>query len=142
MQKIETLRWLTPQQVLDIRRQFGSPVYVYDECSLRSQVQSTLAFPQPFGLKVRYAIKANPNSVILKLLDDCGIQFDASSGFEAHRAMKAGIAPTKISLSAQQMPDDPTRMRDADSIVSSAAPHAHRHATVAMSVPFFVVDMP
>ena len=50
------------------------------------------------------AIKANPNSAILKSLNDWGIHFDASSSFEAHRAMKAGIAPTKISLSAQQMP--------------------------------------
>jgi diaminopimelate decarboxylase len=35
-----------------------------------------------------------------------GLHFDASSGFEAHRAIKAGVAPEKISLSAQQMPDD------------------------------------
>ncbi len=65
-----------------------------------------LAFPNPFGLTVRYAMKANPNAAFLRLFDALGLHFDASSGFEAWRAIKAGIAADKISLSAQEMPND------------------------------------
>jgi diaminopimelate decarboxylase len=106
MTPIDALKFLTPDEVLQIRAQYGSPVYVYDERTLRQQAHSALQFAHPFGLTVRYAIKANPNAAILQLFDGIGLHFDASSGFEAHRAMRAGIAPDKISLSTQQMPDD------------------------------------
>jgi diaminopimelate decarboxylase len=103
---IEQLNFLTRESVLAIREQFGTPVYVYDESRLRAQAAEALAFPSPFGLTVRYAIKANPNAAFLRILDQLGLHFDASSGFEARRAMKAGVAADKISLSAQEMPDD------------------------------------
>ncbi len=106
MSQIEQLRFLSPEQVFAAREQFGSPVYVYEERLLRERAKAALAFPDPFGLTVRYAIKACPNSAVLRLFDREGLHFDASSGFEAKRAIRAGIDPTKISLSAQQMPAD------------------------------------
>ena len=35
-----------------------------------------------------------------------GIQIDASSGFEVHRALAAGIPANHISLSSQELPND------------------------------------
>ena len=102
----ESLRFLAADEVWQIRDQYGSPIYVYDEATLRARAHQALRFSGPFGLTVRYALKANPTAAILRLFDGLGLHFDASSGFEAHRAMMAGIPPEKISLSAQQMPAD------------------------------------
>ena len=51
-------------------------------------------------------MKAAPNAAILKLFSHNGLHIDASSGYEVRRAMAAGIAAEKISLSAQELPDD------------------------------------
>lgn len=84
----------------------GTPLYVYHEATLREQARAARAFPAPFGLTVRYAIKAAPNRFLLRLFEEEGLHFDASSGYEAHRILRAGIPGEKISLSAQELPGD------------------------------------
>ena len=101
---IESLRFLTPEQVRFIARQFGTPVYVYDERSLETQAKSMLAFPNEFGLTVRYSMKAGASGAILRIFDRLGLHFDASSMWEAMRALKVGVAPEKILLTVQEIP--------------------------------------
>ena len=103
---MESLQFLTEAQVLELRARFGSPIYVYDEATLRAQARKALDFPNAYGLQVRYAMKALPTGAILRLFNSMGIHVDASSGFEARRALAAGIAPEQIQITAQQMPDD------------------------------------
>ena len=103
---MESLQFLTEAQVLELRARFGSPIYVYDEATLRAQARKALDFPNAYGLQVRYAMKALPTAAILRLFNSMGIHVDASSGFEARRALAAGIAPEQIQITAQQMPDD------------------------------------
>jgi diaminopimelate decarboxylase len=50
-------------------------------------------------------MKSCPNAAILRLLMGAGLHFDASSGYEALRAMKAGAPGSLISLSTQELPD-------------------------------------
>lgn len=96
--------FLTLQQVRHIQREFGTPVYVYDMETLIRRAQTALSMPHAFGLTVRYAMKANPTGAILQLFDRLGLYIDASSGYEARRALHAGIAPEKIQLTAQEAP--------------------------------------
>lgn len=103
---IESLRFLSPQLVREIAAAHGSPVFVLDEALLRQRANETLAFPNAFGLTVRYAMKANPNRAILTLFHAMGLHIDASSGPEVHRALAAGIPASHISLSAQELPSD------------------------------------
>lgn len=103
---METLKFLTPEQAAELRERFGTPLYVYDERTLRAQAGEVLAFPNAFGLTVRYAMKASPNAAILQVLARCGLHIDASSGYECHRALRAGIPAEKISLSTQEFPAD------------------------------------
>jgi diaminopimelate decarboxylase len=84
----------------------STPVYVYDEATLRRQAAAALAFPHAFGLTVRYAMKAAPNAAILRLFSSLGLHIDASSVHEAERAIRAGIPPEHISLSTQELPGD------------------------------------
>jgi diaminopimelate decarboxylase len=107
---METLKFLTPEQAEAIRSQFGTPVYVYDERTVKAQAREALGFPNAFGLTVRYAMKACPNAAIIRILTGCGLHIDASSGYECDRAMRAGVAAEKISLSTQEFPDDFRRL--------------------------------
>lgn len=104
MSQIETLNFLTPDEVQSVAEQHGTPVFVYDEATLVAQANSALAFDAPYGLAVRYAMKANPNSHILRVFNEKGVQIDASSGFEAERAMRAGVTPADISITSQEIP--------------------------------------
>lgn len=103
---METLRFLTPAQAHCVRNDYGTPAYVYSEAGLRKSAEAALAFPNAYGLTVRFAMKACPNAAILRIFDAMGLHIDASSGFEVERALRAGILPDKISLSAQQMPEN------------------------------------
>ena len=103
---VESLRFLTPEQVRTIREQFGTPVFVYDELSLERQAKFMLSFPNAFGLTVYYSIKGGASGAIIRLFDRLGLHFDASSIYEAMRAMAVGVAPAKILLTAQEVPPD------------------------------------
>jgi diaminopimelate decarboxylase len=84
----------------------GSPVFAYSLSRLRDAADACLAFPNAYGLTVRYAMKACPNAVILKYFNSRGVHIDASSGYEVRRAMSAGVPPENISLSSQELPED------------------------------------
>ena len=90
----------------ELAQQYGTPLYVYDEKEILNRAKQVLAFQSPFGLTARYAMKANPNRAILRLYQKLGIQIDASSGFEATRAMLAGIPGKNILLTSQECPQN------------------------------------
>ena len=103
---LDALRTLTEEQVRSLQTTFGTPLYAYDENTLESQARRALEFPNPFGLTVRFAMKACPSAAIVRIFDRLGLHIDASSGFEARRAILAGIAPDHILLTAQEVPSD------------------------------------
>jgi len=103
---MEQLRNLTPEKALAAREAHGTPLYVYSAAALENQAKAALAFPNAYGLTVRYAMKAAPNAAILKRFTQLGLHIDASSGWEVRRALKAGVPAGNISLSTQEMPDD------------------------------------
>lgn len=103
---MEQLAFLSADEVRTIQRQFGTPVFVYSQTSLENQAQSALDFPNPYGLTVRYAMKSCPSAAVISILNRLGLHIDASSGFEARRAMRAGVAPEQIQITAQQLPED------------------------------------
>lgn len=89
-----------------IRSEIGTPVFVYDRGTLQRQARLVLNFPNAFGLTVRYAMKACPTGAVLKVLTSAGLHIDASSGHEVERALRAGVVPGRIQLTAQQLPDN------------------------------------
>ena len=99
--------FLTPESAkkcIDVAS--GTPLYAYSASKLNENADACLAFPNAFGLTVRYAMKSSPNGSILKLFHKKGIHIDASSGFEVRRAMLNGIPAENISLSTQELPAD------------------------------------
>lgn len=100
---MQTPRFITPDLVSHISENYQTPVYVYSEKELRERAREFLAFPSAFGHTVRYAMKANPQRNILKIFDSEWLLIDASSDFEALRAISAGILPEKIQISSQEL---------------------------------------
>jgi diaminopimelate decarboxylase len=101
---MEKTSFLTEEQARRIQREFGTPVYVYDQRTLEEQARKALAFPAPFGLTVRFAMKALPNASVIRIFTEMGLHIDASSGFEAERAMRAGVQAGNIQITAQELP--------------------------------------
>ena len=96
-------RFLTPEKAQEASNAFGTPIFVYDEATLMEQADAALAFPNAYGLTVRYAMKASPNRAILQLFHQKGLHIDASSIYEVERAIRAGIPPANIALSTQEL---------------------------------------
>eukprot|EP00939_MAST-03C_sp_MAST-3C-sp1_P001615 g1615.t1 len=96
--------FLTPGLVRRLGKKYKTPVYVYDAAQIMKNVKEARSMPNPYGVTVRYAMKALPHAAILQLLQSCGIRhIDASSTFEVLRALRAGFEPENISLSAQML---------------------------------------
>ncbi len=106
MQAIEKLKFLTPALVREIAQEFGTPVFVYSQSELEKRIQEAKQFPNAYGITVRYAMKANSNGNILRIMREKGLHIDASSGYEVHRALHAGFQPEEIMLTSQEMPED------------------------------------
>jgi diaminopimelate decarboxylase len=87
-----------------IAEEFGTPLYVYFEDELLRRLKLFQSISAPFGITVRYAIKANPTGAILSLLDKNGAHFDASTFNECARIIKgSGIEGSKIRLTSQEV---------------------------------------
>jgi len=82
---------------------YGTPVYVYDEALILERCRECMEMPQAYGLTVRYAMKANSNRTILKLITDAGLHLDASSLNEVKRAFLAGVPYERIMLTTQEV---------------------------------------
>jgi diaminopimelate decarboxylase len=82
----------------------NTPRYEYSKSALAARIATLQNLDAPFGVTVRYAMKANPFKEIIFLLHEAGIQFDASSSYEAAELLALGIPGSHISLSSQQSP--------------------------------------
>jgi diaminopimelate decarboxylase len=98
--------FLPTDKVRAIREAFGTPTYVYDQKTLEANADAVLNFPNAFGLTARYAMKALPAAAIVRIFADKGLWIDASSGYEAERAIRAGVKPDRVQLTAQQAPEN------------------------------------
>lgn len=96
-------RFITPEIVSYITENFETPVYVYCENELRDRAREFMNFPSAYGHSVRYAMKANPQKNILKIFQQEWLLIDASSDYEALRAISAGISPENIQISSQEL---------------------------------------
>jgi diaminopimelate decarboxylase len=100
---MENLNFLTETEVRDLAKEHGTPLFVYSEKRMIESIQYLQKLPHYYGLTVRYSVKANPNQSILKIFNKHGCYFDVSSTYEALRAIKSGVEPSKILLTAQEM---------------------------------------
>ena len=81
--------WCDQTPLAQLARQYGTPLYVYSEANIRERVA---LFQRAFaGLRhtVCYAVKANSNLSLLRLMAGMGCGFDIVSGGELERVRLA-----------------------------------------------------
>src|SRR6266446_10280983 len=81
-----------------VAEKFGTPLYVYSAGTVLDHYTRLDAALAPLDHLICYAVKANSNGAILKLLAREGAGFDIVSGGELFRALKAGADPAKCTF--------------------------------------------
>ena len=101
---------MSPNILLAIAAQVGTPCYVYDRARIEHnyrQLQAAFgADGAPGSPRLCYAVKANGNFEILRLLKDLGAGFDVVSVGEMQRALHIGASPEHIVFAGVGKRDD------------------------------------
>jgi len=79
-------------------KELGTPIYVYSAGTILDHYSRLDAALAPIDHLICYAVKANSNRAILKLLANAGAGFDIVSGGELFRVLAAGGDPAKCTF--------------------------------------------
>jgi diaminopimelate decarboxylase len=83
-----------------------TPFYFYDMDLLRRTVAACKSEIDRYGYRAHYALKANANEPILKVMHEAGFGVDCVSGNEVLWAIKNGFPPEKIVYSSVGKTDE------------------------------------
>lgn len=107
METYSMLRFLKPKDILGLVAKYDTPFIIYDQKSIVKNINylQTLKINDKTPI-IRYSLKANTNSAIVFLLNNLNVKFDASSSYEALRAIKSGADASKILLTSQEIDEN------------------------------------
>ena len=77
--------------------EFGTPFFVYDLDLIERRVAALKAVLPP-GVRVAFAVKANPALAVVAHLRRCGVGADVASGGELETVLRAGFEPSSIAM--------------------------------------------
>lgn len=93
-------------RALTLARRYGTPLFVYSAAVARDRLEALRrAFTRREPL-VCYALKANPNRALARVLARAGAGADIVSGGELARAARAGFAPSQTVFSGVGKTED------------------------------------
>lgn len=83
---------------VELAREFGTPLYVMDEQSIREQCRAyRRAFQDRYGnAEIIYASKTFMTMAMCRLMEEEGLGLDVASGGELYTALRAKFPPRKI----------------------------------------------
>jgi diaminopimelate decarboxylase len=96
MEQINGKYTINGLDLVELSKEFGTPLYVYDGNKIINQLQNLKNAFSETNIKIKYAVKALSNISVLKLLHQNGAGVDVVSIEEAHIALKAGFSPAEI----------------------------------------------
>jgi diaminopimelate decarboxylase len=84
----------------DLTREFGTPLYVYDEATLRGQARRLRdAFAEAYpNSRIVYAGKALLSPAVVAILHEEGIGLDVVSGGELYAGLAAGVPTSRMTF--------------------------------------------
>lgn len=88
--------FVSNEKIFELIKKYGSPLYVYDEKTLRERCKEMKNLLPNKNLKVHYSAKANSNLSLLKIIKDEGLAVDAMSPGEIFIQLHAGFLPEQI----------------------------------------------
>ncbi len=88
--------FLSKEECFKLIEKYGSPLYVYDEETLRKRCNEMKNLLPNKNLKVDYSVKANTNIELLKIIRNEGLHVDAMSLGEIYSEKLAGFKSNEI----------------------------------------------
>jgi diaminopimelate decarboxylase len=77
-------------------KNIDTPFYFYDTTLLKETIKEVLKESKKYNYIVHYAMKANVNDPILKIIKEMGLGADCVSGNEVKKALEIGFDPAHI----------------------------------------------
>ena len=97
--------FVTKDQLTRIAAHYPTPFHLYDEAGIRANIEAILdAFAWNPGFKEYFAVKANPNPTLIKILTEYGCGLDCSSANELMIAEAVGVTGHDIMFSSNDTP--------------------------------------
>ncbi|OUO22404.1 diaminopimelate decarboxylase [Collinsella sp. An307] len=97
--------FVTKDQLASIAGHFPTPFHLYDEAGICNNIDAIHeAFAWNPGFKEYFAVKANPNPALIKLLTERGCGLDCSSATELMIAEGSGVTGHNIMFSSNDTP--------------------------------------
>jgi diaminopimelate decarboxylase len=90
---------LSDVSLVEIAEQAGTPAFVYNAEAIRERYRTLDAALTRVPHRICFAVKANSNLAVLRILRDLGAGADIVSAGEMARALRAGFAPEHIVFS-------------------------------------------
>jgi diaminopimelate decarboxylase len=87
---------LTRQQIEELAERYGTPLYLYDEKTLRTRCREMKQLVRYPHFKPNYSAKANSNIELLRIIRSEGLSVDAMSPGEIVMELEAGFTPEEI----------------------------------------------
>jgi diaminopimelate decarboxylase len=106
----------------------GTPAYVYNAEIIRRQFQALDEALSPVPHRIAYAVKANANLAVLRILRDLGAGADIVSGGELARVLAAGFEPDRIVFSGVGKTDE-----ELTAAVGVGIGHVHLESTAELA---------
>ncbi len=99
--------FVTLDKVKEIVKEYPTPFHIYDEAGLRANARALkAAFAWNKGFKEYFAVKAEPNPVIMKLFKEEGCGMDCSSYTELMLSKACGFSGDDIMFSSNVTPHE------------------------------------
>ena len=96
------------KNTLELSKEYSTPIYVISENTIRERYKylKFLLNSEYENNRIHYAVKANSNLSILKILRSEGAFFDCTSMGEIYMCFKADISPEKIIYTGNMFTDE------------------------------------
>lgn len=91
--------YLAGVPLTEIGEEVGTPAFVYNAEAIRARYRALDSALEPLPHRICYAVKANSNLAILRILRELGAGADIVSAGEMARALAAGFQPEQLVFS-------------------------------------------
>jgi len=90
---------------LALAEAFGTPFYVYDLDLIGRRIEALRSI-LPRGVRVAFAVKANPSLAVVAYIRRCGVGADVASGGELETVLRAGFDPSAVTMTGPGKRDE------------------------------------
>ena len=107
--QLKNKNYMLSQSLLKKFQGVATPFYYYDTVLLKETLKAAIKGAKKHDIELHYALKANANKNILKLIKDSGFGADCVSGNEVKRASECGFKVDKIVFAGVGKSDEDIR---------------------------------